>query len=514
MHDLAQTAPTSQPFPRIAIVGAGPGGLLCARVLQQRGVPVTVYDLDPSLEARDAGGTLDMHADTGQIALEDAGLLPDVLALARFQDQAKRSMDRHAHLHGEYVPAPDEQGAPEIDRGQLRALLAASLAPGTVQWGHKLRQVVPLGHGVHRLEFGNGVTAETELLIGADGAWSRVRPLLSPAGPHYSGVTFLGVRYDDVDTRHPEIARMVGAGHLFANGGDGRAIIAQRSSGGRVFGYLAFRAEADWPEQAGIDLNDRGAVLGWLRQHYQGWSGQFLPFLAESDVPFVNRPIMELPAPLTWATVPGVTLLGDAAHVMSPFGGFGANLALLDGAELARAIGQEPDLRAAVTRYEATMLARAGELAVQANAALDAFFSTTGQLHEAPDHAAEKEHYRRNAAEYRRRQSGTPAALSPETGVAGTWQVAYRTPKGEQQADLHLTLDGGALSGDFNGQPIEQGQVSGQTLSFRALITSPMKVNVAFQVTVDGDHLSGEAKLPFMSLPVSGQRTRAVRGRA
>lgn len=69
--------------PRIAIIGAGPGGLLCARVLQQRGLAVTVYDADASAEARNQGGTLDLHADTGQIALREAGLLDDFFALAR-----------------------------------------------------------------------------------------------------------------------------------------------------------------------------------------------------------------------------------------------------------------------------------------------------------------------------------------------------------------------------------------------------------------------------------------------
>jgi len=506
-HALSPT-PAHRPLPRIAIVGAGPGGLLCARILQQRGMPVTVYDLDRSLEARDAGGTLDMHADSGQIALEDAGLLPAFLSLARFEDQAKRNLNRHADLQAEYLPEAGEQGAPEIDRGQLRALLAASLAPGTIQWGHKLQHVVPVGNGIHRLNFDNGATVETDLLIGADGAWSRVRPLLSSAAPQYGGVTFLSVRYDDVDTRHPEIAQMVGAGHLFANGGDGRAIIAQRSSGGRVFGYLAFRAPADWPEQAGTDLNDREATLDWLRQHYSEWSTAFMPFLTGNDVAFINRPIMILPAPLTWTTVPGVTLLGDAAHVMSPFGGFGANLALLDGAELAHAVCEEASLESAVARYEATMLPRAGTLAVQANAALDSFFSVEISAGDLPDHAAEKEEYRRNAAAYRRQQAvaGMAALSERDHGVAGPWQLQYRTPEGEQQADLQLLMEASVLGGTFNGQPIRDGQLSGETLTFKAVITLPMTVTVSFKLVVDGDRLSGEAKLPFMSLPVSGHR--------
>lgn len=100
----------------IAIVGAGPGGLLCARVLQQHGLDATVYDADTGVTSRDPGGSLDLHADTGQIALADAGLLDAFLAVARAEDQAKRMMDEHGTRHGEFVPDDDDTAAPEIDR--------------------------------------------------------------------------------------------------------------------------------------------------------------------------------------------------------------------------------------------------------------------------------------------------------------------------------------------------------------------------------------------------------------
>jgi 2-polyprenyl-6-methoxyphenol hydroxylase-like FAD-dependent oxidoreductase len=202
--------------PRIAIVGAGPGGLLCARVLQRRGIEVAVYDADTSVDARDAGGTLDLKADSGQIALEDAGLLAEFRALARPEGQAKSRLDQHGTVLTAYVPEEDDEAATEIDRGQLRRLLAEHLATGTVRWGHRLRTATPLGDGVHRLEFDDGTVTETDLLIGADGAWSRVRPLLTDATPAYTGVSFLDVRFDDVDHRHPRIAELVGDGHMFA----------------------------------------------------------------------------------------------------------------------------------------------------------------------------------------------------------------------------------------------------------------------------------------------------------
>lgn len=131
--------------PRIAIIGAGPGGLICARILQRRGISATVYDLDASGAARDQGGTLDMHPDSGQNALREAGLLDEFLALARPEGRQMRLVGRDGRVLFDAVPpeTATEDGNPEIDRGQLRALLLNSLEPDTVRWSHKLTHVEP-----------------------------------------------------------------------------------------------------------------------------------------------------------------------------------------------------------------------------------------------------------------------------------------------------------------------------------------------------------------------------------
>lgn len=394
--------------PRIAIVGGGPAGLMCARVLQRHGVHPAVYDADAAVDSRDPGGTLDLHADSGQIALEDAGLTGAFRALARPEGQAKSRRDQHGAVLAEFTPAEGDEAAPEIDRGQLRAMLCEHLEPGTVRWGHKLRRVTPLAGGAHHLEFANGAVAEADLVIGADGAWSPVRRLLTAAVPRYLGVCFLDARYDDVDSRHPEVAAIVGQGHMFSADGAGRAVIVQRNGNGVVRGYLAFRAEPDWHVTAGVDLTDREAVRSHLLREFSGWSPVMRPLITDNDGDYVPRGFWALPAPLTWDHVPGVTLAGDAAHLMAPFGGHGANLALLDGAELAHAIAREGALDEAVTRYEAAMFPRSGELAASSNAALARFFATTapGTPHLPPDHAREHQDYQARAAEYRRRRAG------------------------------------------------------------------------------------------------------------
>lgn len=395
-------ANTSIPGPRIAVIGAGPAGLTCARVLQQGGLSAAVYDADGSVDARDAGGTLDLHADTGQIAVEDAGLTKEFRALARPEDQVKTRRDQHGTLLSRFEPEDGDGAAPEIDRGQLRTMLYESLEPGTVRWGSRLVDVVR-GDGCHRLRFADGSTAEADLVVGADGAWSKVRPILTDAEPSYLGVCFFDVRFDAVDDRHPEVARVVGRGDMFASDGDGRAIIVQRNSSGTVRGFIAFRAPLDWHRAAGPDLADTSAVRAYLLEEYAGWAEEMLPLITDNDGEYVPRSFWALPAPLTWDPVPGITVIGDAAHLMAPFGGHGANLAMLDGAELARAVLSGASLDAAVERHESAMFARSGDLAVAANAALERFFarSATGTTHVPPDHAQEHRDYVARAEAYR-----------------------------------------------------------------------------------------------------------------
>ncbi|WP_261567346.1 FAD-dependent oxidoreductase [Frankia gtarii] len=362
----------------IAVVGAGPGGLTCARVLQNHGIAVTVYDLDASADARPAGGSLDMHADSGQVALAAAGLLDAFRALSRPEGQQVRVLGRDASVLLDMVPdtAP-EDGAPEIDRGQLRTLLLDSLATGTVRWAHRVTEVEPLGGGAHRLHFAGGASADHPLVIGADGAWSRVRGLLGGAVPDYTGVTFVEAYLDDADRRHPHAAALTGHGMMMALHAN-RGLIAQRNSGGHIRVYIALRTELDWYEKAGIDLADTERVRAALLAEFTGWSPSLRGLITDNDGPFVNRPIHALPVPHTWPHTPGLTLLGDAAHLMSPFSGMGANLAMLDGADLAQAIAARADgpsadhLDAAVRAYEDVTLPRSAEAAAGAAEAIAA----------------------------------------------------------------------------------------------------------------------------------------------
>ncbi|MEU8487976.1 NAD(P)/FAD-dependent oxidoreductase [Streptomyces sp. NPDC048641] len=355
--------------PRIAVIGSGPAGLTFARVLHRHGHSVTVLERDPARDARPAGGTLDLHEGLGQLALEKAGVMAQFQGLSRPEGQAMRILDTDGTVLRDWQPRPGDMANPEIDRGQLRDLL---LGPLDVQWGRVVTEVVPESRDGVLVHFADGRQEVFDLVIGADGAWSRVRPAVSSATPQYTGVTLVETSLDDVDTRHPELARLVGDGSMAAYGVN-RALVAQRNSGGHVKVYAQFRApldrhtnpdrHGDLNQRVGLGLDDVEAVRSSLLALFDGWAAPVLDLLRHGTA-FVHRPLYVLPVSHTWAHVSGVTLLGDAAHLMPPLGA-GANLAMLEGAELAESIAAvgPGDLDEAVRAFEEQMWARAGRWA-------------------------------------------------------------------------------------------------------------------------------------------------------
>ncbi|MFC3892522.1 FAD-dependent oxidoreductase [Lentzea rhizosphaerae] len=331
--------------PRIAIAGAGLGGLTCARVLQLHGLTdVTVFERESSPDARQQGGTIDLHAGSGQEAIRAAGLFDEWRALARFEGQEQRKVDHATAALIEHEPAEGDF-RPEIDRGQLRNLLLDSLTPGTVSWGLGISSAAPGGE----VTFLDGSTATFDLVIGADGAWSRVRQALSPAVPQYTGVMFVETRHDN-DER---LLDLTGQGTMVVDH-EGLMLWAQRNSGNHIRAYACMRAREDW-RPSNAELLDL----------YADWHPDLKAFLAGE---LIHRPLYALPVPHTWETTPGVTLLGDAAHLMPPLG-VGANLAMEDAAELAVAIA-EHGVRDGVRAYESVMLPRATDAQERTNAGL------------------------------------------------------------------------------------------------------------------------------------------------
>lgn len=139
---------THQP---IAIVGAGLGGLVLARVLHLGGVEAAVYDLDASPASRPQGGMLDMHVESGQAALRAAGLHEEFLAAIHAGGEAMRILDKHGTVRMEESDDGGTDGRPEVSRHDLRDMLLASLPEGTIRWGAKVTAARPLTGGGHEV---------------------------------------------------------------------------------------------------------------------------------------------------------------------------------------------------------------------------------------------------------------------------------------------------------------------------------------------------------------------------
>lgn len=357
----------------IAIVGAGLGGLTAARVLHTRGIEAAVFELEPDRDSRVQGGMLDIHQENGQRAVHAAGLDEQFRTIVHPGGEAMRILDHRATVLRE-EPDDGRMSRPEVDRGQLRDLMLDSVPTGTVRWGHRVDTVrpVPGAPGRHEVSFAGGDTVTTDLLIGADGAWSKVRALLSDAQPAYTGVSFLEADLLDADDRHPAQAAAMGGGMLFAFRGT-TGILGHRETDGSLHVYLGTRVAQDWADT--VDWSDPGSARQAGLDLLAGWDASLRGLLGDADGALVPRRINALPADHEWRRVPGVTLLGDAAHLMSPFAGEGANLAMYDGAQLALAVADNlGDVDAGLAAYEAELFPRSTDAARQSADSLQMLF--------------------------------------------------------------------------------------------------------------------------------------------
>ncbi|KAI1749426.1 hypothetical protein F4782DRAFT_309666 [Xylaria castorea] len=398
--------------PKIAIIGAGPGGLMLASILHHNNIPCTIYERDSSAVARAQGGTLDIHEYSGQQAINTAGLLDEFRAVVRQGGDAMKVMKKDGtvlfDVSGEGEEnSPEEtasnfvKGRPEIDRPALKDILIASLPADTIHWGRKVTSVVPAPDSKQwSIELDDDLHPEPfDLVVGADGGWSRTRALLTEQQPVYSGVTVLDVWVHKVDEAAPDVSAFVGLGNCFLWHKD-RALLFQRNGQGRDADarcYACVKTNTETPPSAKALLGEEedGTEVDWadararekfIERYFGDWTPETKRILsAMNDTP-VLRPLYMLPVGLTWASRPGVSLVGDSAHLMTPFAGVGVNVALMDALELAQGIVgcvktgsvDAESLAVMLQKYEQGMFARSSEEAAKTEKAMHLQFREDG----------------------------------------------------------------------------------------------------------------------------------------
>jgi 2-polyprenyl-6-methoxyphenol hydroxylase-like FAD-dependent oxidoreductase len=339
---------------RIAIAGGGLGGLTLARILSRHGIGAVVYEREAGRSARSQGGMLDLHPESAQRALADAGLVAEFRSEARPEGEEHRILDPAGRTLVHHLPKPGSfSGRPEIDRSVLRDLLLDSLPAGTVAWQHRLVAASRRPGGGFELTFDGGRRADCDVLIGADGARSVLRSLLTDASLAYVA-TLIELTIRDVDRRHPELAGLVGPGNLWCMGVN-QILAAQRLGDGSLRVGISVRD----PDRDPDTYQSKSALLTM----FEGWSPTLTALIEAGDAQPISRRIEAMPTGTRWPHQPGITLIGDAAHLMPPVGE-GANQAMLDAAELAAELAATPgDPERAIRAYEEAMFTRAQSIA-------------------------------------------------------------------------------------------------------------------------------------------------------
>ena len=173
--------------------------------------------------------------------------------------------------------------------------------------------------------------------------------------------------------RHANVDALVGNGKMFAVG-DNRVLIGQRNGQGHIRGYAGLRLAENTAQEWTTEAPDR--VRAKLLDVFTNWAPE-LTYIVESGDFVAVRPLYALPIGYKWDSRPGATLLGDAAHLMSPFSGEGVNLALADAVDLANALTSGAGWHA-VAACESAIMERARPAAEGASQGLNGSISSDG----------------------------------------------------------------------------------------------------------------------------------------
>lgn len=275
---------------KTAIIGGGPAGLTLARLLQQKGADVTVYERDQNPQARIWGGTLDLHKGSGQEAMKKAGLLDHYYALALPMGIIMTDQKGEA-LFTKHPTAENRYDNPEINRNALRKMLLNSLTSDTVIWNRKCTGLEPVD-GKWVLHFENGTTASADLVIGANGGMSGIRSYVTDHEVQETGTVIIQGDIPSPETECPYFYRLCNGKRLMT-AHDGNLLVANPNNNGLLTYGVIFKKPEEWTDDE-TELHNSDRMRTLLLERFQDWDDRYKELLLSTSS-FWYLPIRKFP---------------------------------------------------------------------------------------------------------------------------------------------------------------------------------------------------------------------------
>ena len=358
----------------IAVVGAGIAGLTAAFTLAKNVQKVSLYECAPAWGDVGAGITLAPNAMRGLDyigvgeAIVEAGIEPSTQKISHWQSGETLLMVDRSQTREQYNSA-----YVYIHRADLhRILVAEAEKTGVAIYLGKLLRTVNYQAAKPVLHFADDSTADADLILGADGLKSQVRQLFNSVQPHFTG----HIAYRALAPITPAIQHLIEQPGMHI--GPGKMVVRYPLRKGKLLNLVFFARQDGWTE----DGWSIPAELQELKDLYAGWSDEISTLIDAIKPGTVFKWAINAHSPLPhWSIDNKVTLIGDAAHAMTPFLGQGAATGIEDAVMLARVLEDAESVAKALARYQAARHERTTFIQKESNKNADRLQGEAAELY-------------------------------------------------------------------------------------------------------------------------------------